>query len=67
MQEGRALDFEGFEIRSQSQIVPAEHCAELLSKYADAGCQRVYLWPLDDEQQQLELIAHQVAPRIAAR
>jgi hypothetical protein len=30
-------------------------------------CQRIYLWPLDDEQQQLELIAHQVAPIIAAR
>ncbi len=48
-------------------VGPAEHCAELLSNYADAGCQRVYLWPLDDEQQQLELIANQIAPRIAAR
>jgi alkanesulfonate monooxygenase SsuD/methylene tetrahydromethanopterin reductase-like flavin-dependent oxidoreductase (luciferase family) len=45
----------------------AEHCAELLSNYADAGCQRVYLWPLDDERQQLELIANQIAPAIAAR
>ncbi len=47
-------------------VGPAEHCAELLSRYADAGCQRVYLWPVDDEQQQLELIANQVAPKIAA-
>jgi alkanesulfonate monooxygenase SsuD/methylene tetrahydromethanopterin reductase-like flavin-dependent oxidoreductase (luciferase family) len=45
-------------------VGPAEHCAQLLSRYADAGCQRVYLWPLDDEQQQLELIANQVAPKI---
>ena len=30
-------------------VGPAEHCAELLSGYAAAGCQRVYLWPLDDE------------------
>jgi alkanesulfonate monooxygenase SsuD/methylene tetrahydromethanopterin reductase-like flavin-dependent oxidoreductase (luciferase family) len=48
-------------------VGPAEHCAELLSNYADAGCQRVYLWPLDDEQQQLELIANRIAPKIAAR
>ena len=48
-------------------VGPAEHCAELLSSYADAGCQRVYLWPLHDEQQQLELIANQIAPKIAAR
>jgi hypothetical protein len=45
----------------------AEHCAELLSNYADAGCQRIYLWPLDDERQQLELIANQIAPKVAAR
>jgi alkanesulfonate monooxygenase SsuD/methylene tetrahydromethanopterin reductase-like flavin-dependent oxidoreductase (luciferase family) len=48
-------------------VGPAEHCAELLTNYADAGCQRVYLWPLDNERQQLELIANQVAPKIAAR
>jgi alkanesulfonate monooxygenase SsuD/methylene tetrahydromethanopterin reductase-like flavin-dependent oxidoreductase (luciferase family) len=48
-------------------VGPSEHCAELLSNYADAGCQRVYLWPLDDEQQQLELIASQIAPTIATR
>jgi alkanesulfonate monooxygenase SsuD/methylene tetrahydromethanopterin reductase-like flavin-dependent oxidoreductase (luciferase family) len=45
-------------------VGPAEHCAELLSRYAEAGCQRVYLWPLDDEPQQLELIAGRVAPTI---
>jgi alkanesulfonate monooxygenase SsuD/methylene tetrahydromethanopterin reductase-like flavin-dependent oxidoreductase (luciferase family) len=48
-------------------VGPAEHCAQLLSRYADAGCQRVYLWPLDDEKQQLELIASQIASKIAAR
>ena len=33
------------------------HCAELLARYAEAGCERVYLWPLGDEPRQLELIA----------
>jgi len=55
------------ELADQVCVGPAEHCAELLSNYADAGCQRIYLWPLDDEQQQLELIAHHIAPQIAAR
>ena len=55
------------ELADQVCVGPADHCAELLSNYADAGCQRIYLWPLDDEQQQLELIAHEVAPKIAAR
>jgi alkanesulfonate monooxygenase SsuD/methylene tetrahydromethanopterin reductase-like flavin-dependent oxidoreductase (luciferase family) len=52
------------ELREQLCIGSAEHCAELLSRYADAGCQRVYLWPLGDEARQLERIATQVAPRI---
>jgi hypothetical protein len=42
----------------------AEHCAALLSRYADAGCQRIYLWPLGDERRQIELVASEVVPRI---
>jgi alkanesulfonate monooxygenase SsuD/methylene tetrahydromethanopterin reductase-like flavin-dependent oxidoreductase (luciferase family) len=52
------------ELREQVCIGPAEHCAELLSRYAQAGCQRVYLWPLGEEQRQLELVASKVAPMI---
>jgi len=54
------------ELRAQVCVGPAEHCAELLSRYAEAGCQRVYLWPLGDEQRQLELVASEVAPMIGA-
>ena len=36
---------------------PPEHCAELLARYAEAGCERVYVWPLGDEPRQLEAIA----------
>jgi hypothetical protein len=39
---------------------------ELLSRYAEAGCERVYLWPLGQEQRQLELVAGEVAPKIGA-
>jgi alkanesulfonate monooxygenase SsuD/methylene tetrahydromethanopterin reductase-like flavin-dependent oxidoreductase (luciferase family) len=45
------------ELRAQVCVGTAEHCAELLSRYADAGCDRVYLWPLGDEARQLELVA----------
>jgi alkanesulfonate monooxygenase SsuD/methylene tetrahydromethanopterin reductase-like flavin-dependent oxidoreductase (luciferase family) len=50
------------ELAGQLCVGSAEHCAELLSRYADAGCQRVYLWPLGEERRQLELVASEVAP-----
>jgi alkanesulfonate monooxygenase SsuD/methylene tetrahydromethanopterin reductase-like flavin-dependent oxidoreductase (luciferase family) len=52
------------ELADQVCVGSAERCAELLSRYAEAGCQRVYLWPLGDEPRQLELVATQVAPSI---
>jgi alkanesulfonate monooxygenase SsuD/methylene tetrahydromethanopterin reductase-like flavin-dependent oxidoreductase (luciferase family) len=54
------------ELRSQVCVGTPEHCAELLSRYAEAGCQRVYLWPLGDEPRQLELVAEAVAPQLRA-
>ena len=44
-------------LREQLCIGPAEKCAELLSRYAEAGCERVHLWPLGDEPRQIELAA----------
>jgi alkanesulfonate monooxygenase SsuD/methylene tetrahydromethanopterin reductase-like flavin-dependent oxidoreductase (luciferase family) len=52
------------ELRDQLCIGPAERCAELLSRYADAGCNRVHLWPLGDEPRQVELAATQVLPAV---
>jgi len=52
------------ELRGQVCVGPAEHCAELLSRYAGAGCQRVYLWPLGDERRQIERVASEVIPRV---
>lgn len=45
------------ELRTQVCVGSAEHCAELLQRYAEAGCERVYLWPLGDEARQIELAA----------
>ena len=51
------------DLRAQVCVGPPEH-VELLARYAEAGCQRVYLWPLGDEPPQLELIADAVAPQL---
>jgi alkanesulfonate monooxygenase SsuD/methylene tetrahydromethanopterin reductase-like flavin-dependent oxidoreductase (luciferase family) len=51
-------------LRGQLCIGPAAGCAELLSRYARAGCERVHLWPLGDEASQIELAATAVAPAI---
>lgn len=50
------------ELRDQVCVGPAGHCSELLSRYAEAGCQRVYLWPLGDERRQVELVADAMRP-----
>jgi alkanesulfonate monooxygenase SsuD/methylene tetrahydromethanopterin reductase-like flavin-dependent oxidoreductase (luciferase family) len=53
-------------LREQVCVGSAEHCAALLSRYARAGCERVYLWPIGDERRQIELLASEVAPRIGS-
>jgi alkanesulfonate monooxygenase SsuD/methylene tetrahydromethanopterin reductase-like flavin-dependent oxidoreductase (luciferase family) len=52
------------ELRGQVCIGPAEHCAELLSRYAGAGCEWVQLWPLGQQRRQIERVAADVMPRI---
>jgi alkanesulfonate monooxygenase SsuD/methylene tetrahydromethanopterin reductase-like flavin-dependent oxidoreductase (luciferase family) len=50
-------------IRSLSlPIGPAEVCAERLRAFADAGAQRLFVWPLRDDVRQLELLSERVAP-----
>jgi alkanesulfonate monooxygenase SsuD/methylene tetrahydromethanopterin reductase-like flavin-dependent oxidoreductase (luciferase family) len=61
---GPMLRREPDDLRDQLCVGPAEHCAELLSRYAQAGCERVYLWPLDDEPAQIELAATAVLPAV---
>jgi alkanesulfonate monooxygenase SsuD/methylene tetrahydromethanopterin reductase-like flavin-dependent oxidoreductase (luciferase family) len=56
------LKREPAELQSQVCVGPPEECALLLSRYAEAGCERVYLWPLGDEARQLERVAGEVLP-----
>ena len=53
------------DLRDRLCIGPAGKCAELLSRYAEAGCERVHLWPLGDEPRQIELAATAVLPAVA--
>ncbi len=43
----------------------AEVCAQRLSAFADAGAERVFVWPLGDDIHQLTLLAERVVPRIS--
>jgi alkanesulfonate monooxygenase SsuD/methylene tetrahydromethanopterin reductase-like flavin-dependent oxidoreductase (luciferase family) len=52
------------ELRGRICVGSAHECAELLSRYAQAGCQRVHFWPVGDERRQVELIAAEVMPRV---
>ena len=44
-------------LRGQLCVGSPQQCAELLSRYVEAGCERVHLWPLGDEPRQIELAA----------
>jgi hypothetical protein len=48
-------------------IGPAEMCPERLTAFANAGAQRLFLWPLRDEVTQLELFLERVAPAVIER
>ena len=39
-------------------------CLELFGRYRDAGLQRVVVWPIRDEVEQLERIAAEIMPRL---
>jgi alkanesulfonate monooxygenase SsuD/methylene tetrahydromethanopterin reductase-like flavin-dependent oxidoreductase (luciferase family) len=54
------------QLRERLPVGPAELFAEKLSAFAQAGVQRVFVWPVADEAQQLELFWQQVRPAISS-
>ena len=52
------------ELRERLPIGSAEECAEKLAAYQKVGVQRVYLWPLADELEQIKIFMRQVVPLI---
>jgi alkanesulfonate monooxygenase SsuD/methylene tetrahydromethanopterin reductase-like flavin-dependent oxidoreductase (luciferase family) len=54
------------DLRDRLCIGTPEHCAAVLSAYGQAGCRRVYVWPLGEEPRQIELLATRVLPCIVS-
>jgi alkanesulfonate monooxygenase SsuD/methylene tetrahydromethanopterin reductase-like flavin-dependent oxidoreductase (luciferase family) len=59
---GPAVKREPDYLRPRVCVGSADHCLDLLSRYAEAGVERVFLWPLGEEARQLELVAERVLP-----
>jgi alkanesulfonate monooxygenase SsuD/methylene tetrahydromethanopterin reductase-like flavin-dependent oxidoreductase (luciferase family) len=53
------------ELRDRLLVGPAEECAERLTRYAAAGVQRVFLWPVVSPVEQIELFRERVSPLMA--
>ena len=49
-------------LRDRLPIGTPEKCADKLAAYRAAGAQRIYLWPLGDDLNQLTMFQQQVAP-----
>jgi alkanesulfonate monooxygenase SsuD/methylene tetrahydromethanopterin reductase-like flavin-dependent oxidoreductase (luciferase family) len=52
------------ELRERLPIGSAGDCAAKLAAYQKVGVQRIYLWPLADELEQIKIFKQQVMPRI---
>lgn len=55
------------ELRDRVCVGTPPRCVELLSAYAEAGCSRMYFWPVLDEVDQLHRLAGQVLPKVRTR
>ncbi len=47
-------------------VGPAEACAEKLAAYRAAGLQRMFIWPVTAEEEQLDALMRQVVPHLEA-
>lgn len=55
-----ALNRSETELSNRLFTGPAEACAEKLRAYQEAGAQRIFFWPVGDEERQLELLMERV-------
>jgi len=62
-----ALNRSVAELRERLPIGSAQNCAEKLAAYHNVGVQRVYLWPLANELEQIKIFMSQVVPLINAK
>ena len=55
------------EVVDRLPVGPVARCVDLLGRYQEAGLQRVLLWPVGDEVEQLERVAREVIPQLGRR
>lgn len=53
------------ELSDRICVGPVGHCVELLSRYAESGCQRVDIWPVGESAHQVELFANRIAYQVS--
>jgi hypothetical protein len=53
-------------LRERLPVGPAEGFAEKLSGFAEAGVQRVFIWPVANEMNQLERFSEGVVPLLSS-
>ena len=53
------------QLRERLLVGPPEVCAEKLAAYKSVGVQRVFIWPIKDEIEQLKILRQKVAPLVA--
>jgi alkanesulfonate monooxygenase SsuD/methylene tetrahydromethanopterin reductase-like flavin-dependent oxidoreductase (luciferase family) len=52
------------QLRERLLVGSPERCAEKLAAYKAAGVQRVFVWPIKDEIQQLRIFKQKVMPLV---
>jgi alkanesulfonate monooxygenase SsuD/methylene tetrahydromethanopterin reductase-like flavin-dependent oxidoreductase (luciferase family) len=55
------------QLRQRLLVGAPEVCAEKLAAYKTAGVQRVFVWPIKDEIEQLRMFKQRVAPLVDPR
>ena len=54
------------EVSDRLPVGSVARCVDLLGRYQAAGLQRILIWPVKDEVEQLERVALEVLPQIRA-
>lgn len=62
---GPALNRPASDLSQRLLFGPAGLCAEKVAAYQAAGAQRIFLWPVADEVQQLEIFMDRIAPLVS--
>ena len=62
-----ALNRPAAELRERLPIGSAQECADKLAAFQRVGVQRIYLWPLANEVEQIKIFMNEVVPLIEAK